>query len=91
MTLTAPQTAALAAICAAPMKLDSGWQNQGHRRQTFFFANAEHSTGISTVVSLGILGLVDVLDNPKDPEELTVQATPEGLALLAKMEARAHG
>ncbi len=92
MTLSESQSAALSAICDEPLFLSSEWENAGHRRQLFFFTNRARSirVRIGDIVSLAILGLVELADDPKDPEALWAKYTAPGFDLAQRLAGAAE-
>ena len=95
MTLSPTQTAALTALAVEPLALTTAWESAGARRQLFFFTNtATEQMGvrikISDIATLSAFGLVELIDDPKDPEALTIKATARGLFEAAKMKEAAE-
>ena len=87
MTLSESQSAALSAICVDPLFLSTAWEGAGHRRQLFFFTNraADVRVRIGDIVSLAALGLVELADDPKDPEALWAKYTARGFDLAQRL------
>lgn len=87
MHLSQSQTAALAALSTEPLVLSTAWESAGARRQLFFFTN---TTGVrvklSDIYTLAYFGLVEMIDDPKDLESMTIKASARGLAEAAKMK-----
>ena len=83
MPLSESQSAALSAICADPLFLSTAWESAGHKRQLFFFTNraGDVRVRIGDIVSLAALGLVELADDPKDPEALWAKYTTPGFDL----------
>jgi hypothetical protein len=91
MALSQTQTAALSALTTEPLTLSTEWATNGERRQLFFFANAATKESgvrirISDIATLSAFGLVEMIDDPKDPESLTIKATARGLAEAGKLK-----
>ena len=87
MRLSASQTAALTAICAEPLFLSSDWESAGRRRQLFFFTNraGDIRVRISNIAVLGAYGLVELADDPKDPDALWAKYTARGFDLAQRL------
>ena len=86
MALSESQSAALSAICVDPLFLSTAWEGAGHRRQLFFFTNSagDVRVRIGDIVSLAALGLVELADDPKDPEALWAKYTAPGFEMAQR-------
>ena len=89
MALSESQSAALSAICVDPLFLSTAWEGAGHRRQLFFFTNlaADVRVSVGDIFSLASLGLVELADDPKDPEALWAKYTARGFDLAQRLAA----
>ena len=88
-SLSPPQIEDLRALASEPFRMSSDWESNGHRRQLFFFTNASGDIRlpIPRVTGLAADGFVDMSDDPHDPENMIVQTSKMGRAMLRAADA----